>query len=292
MDLRLKDLMPNRLFKAETKSRIPRGELWISGTILEELGLELTQESIVTFSKEIDADLCFLSYTNTIQQLSVESRDMELNIQKAHDLGLVCGVTVDGPFERTVNEHGFIETMKLFFNQELLAEQLEQYTAVAAAELDAAEKAGADLLILCDDIAYNKGLYFSPSKFISNLLPLYQKLRNVVKETTMGFHSDGNVEPILDSMMDQGYSVFSLEPEAMDLITWSCTLPQNATLLSGIKAEWLMGTEAALRKNKKEILDYIASLNNGCGLVLASLCGLNNVQTLNNLKLLYRLLDS
>ena len=288
----MKDLMPNRLFKEKKKSRIPRGELWISGAILEELGLELTQKSIVTFSNEIDADICFFSYTSPIQQLPVESKEMELNIKKAHDLGLVCGVTVDGPFERTVKEHGFLETMKLFFNQESLDEQLEQYTAMAAAELAAAEKAGADLLILCDDIAYNKGLYFSPQKFMSNLLPLYQKLRNSVKETTMGFHSDGNVEPILDCMTDQGYSVFSLEPEAMDLITLSRTLPKNATLLSGIKAEWLMGTEDTFFKNKKDILDYIASFNNGCGLVLASLCGLSNVQNLNNLKLLYGLLNS
>ncbi|WP_027364519.1 uroporphyrinogen decarboxylase family protein [Desulfotruncus alcoholivorax] len=287
----MKDLLHNRLFKEKKKSRVPRGELWISGTILEELGLERTQKSIVVLSSEIDADICFLSYTGPVQQLPVESKEMEFNIKKAHDLELLCGVTVDGPFERIVKEHGFLETMKLFYNEKTLNIQLEKHTAVAAAELAAAEKAGADLLILCDDIAYTRGLYFSPHKFKSNILPLYQRLRNLVKETAMGFHSDGNVESILDFMIDQGYSVFSLEPEAMDLITLSRALPENITLLSGIKAEWLMGTDDIIYKNQKEILNYVENLSDGCSLILSSLCGLSNVPSLNNLKLLYDMLS-
>ena len=287
----MKDLLRNRLFREKKKPGIPRGELWISGTILEVLGLEQTQNSIVALSSDINADICFFSYTSQVQQLSVESGEMAFNVSRAHDLGLVCGVTVDGPFERTVKEYGFMETMKLFYNEKLLNKQFEKYTAVAAAELAAAEKAGADLLILCDDIAYTRDLYFSPQKFKSNLVPLYQRLRDLVKETTIGFHSDGNVESIMDDMMDLGYSVFPLEPEAMDLVTLSRTLPENITLMSGIKSEWLMNPSDNIHKNKKEILNYVEDLSKGCGLILSSLCGLNNVSSLNNLKLLYSMLS-
>lgn len=279
------------LLKEKKISRVLRGELWISGTVLDELGLERKQDSIVTISREIDANLCFLSYTNPIQQLSVGSKEMEINIKKAHALELFCGVTVDGPFERTVKEHGFEETMKLFFNEKHLNSQLEKHTAVTAFELAAAEKAGADLLILCDDIAYTQGLYFSPQKFKSNILPLYKKLRNLVKETAMGFHSDGNVESILNLLLDHEYTMFSLEPEAMDLVTLSRVLPSNIALMSGIKSDWLMNSGFNLHQNKKEILFYIEELSKGCGLILSSLCGLSNTASLNQLKLLYRLLN-
>lgn len=283
--------LKERLFK-KNKSGVPHGELWISGTVLKELGLEQTQESIIALSAGIGAELCFLSYTSPVQSISIESEEMKCNIKKAHDLGLVCGVAVDGPFQRTVKEHGFIETMRWFYQEEHLEKHFDIYTALAAAELAAAEEAGADLLILCDDIAYNKGLYFSPQQFTRKVLPLYQRLRNSVKKITMGFHSDGNVEPVLHSMLEQGYSVFSLEPEAMDLNVLCRTLSENTILLSGIKSEWLMGADNPVKRLRKEIISNIYELRSSCNLILASLCGLCDVNGLNNLKELYKLLES
>ena len=279
--------MDGLLYLKEQRTGLPRGELWYSGAVLAELGLAPAQESIVTLSYEIGADLCCLSYTNPVQQLAIESPQMELAINKAHALQLLCGVAVDGPFERTVKAQGFAETMKLFYQEDRLAGLLNQHAEAAAAELAAAEKAGADWLILCDDIAYSRGLYFSPAKFQSNLGPLYQKLRHAAKKTVMGFHSDGNVAAILNLLIDQGYSFFSLEPEAMDLVVLSRALPEQITLLSGIKAQWLMQPNYNFAENKQEILDYIASLSTGCNLIIASLCGIANMAGLNNLKQLY-----
>ncbi|SHJ81447.1 uroporphyrinogen decarboxylase family protein [Desulfofundulus thermosubterraneus] len=271
------------------KRKIPRGELWISGEILRELGLEQTQESLITLSINIGADICFFSYTSPVQSLPVNSGEMRLLIKKAHALGLVCGVTVDGPFERTVREHDFIEVIKWFYNPDRLEEHLEKNTALAADELMAADNAGADLLILCDDIAYKRGLYFSPEQFKSILLPLYRRLKNSIKGgKPMGFHSDGNIESIISFLVEEGYSVFSLEPEAMHLVELCRRLPENVIILSGIKAGWLMGPD--LDDNQEaEMLQYINDLKNSCKLILSSSCGLPDIRSLERLKKIYRL---
>ncbi|NHM27267.1 hypothetical protein G7K71_09770 [Desulfofundulus sp. TPOSR] len=271
------------------KRKIPRGELWISGEILRELGLEQTQESLITLSTSIGADICFFSYTSPVQSLPVNSGEMSLLIKKAHALGLVCGVAVDGPFERTVREHGFMEVIKWFYNPDRLEEQLKKNTALAATELEAADNAGADLLLLCDDIAYTQGLYFSPEQFRSILLPLYRRLRNTISgDKLMGFHSDGNIESIIISLIQEGYSAYSLEPEAMHLVELCRRLPENVIILSGIKAGWLMGPDPD-DNEEAEMLQYINDLKNSCKLILASSCGLPDIRSLERLKKIYRL---
>ncbi|MCL6638478.1 MAG: hypothetical protein K6T80_02190 [Firmicutes bacterium] len=268
---------------------IPRGELWISGAVLRELGLPLKQESFIALSAGIGADLCFFSYTGPVQNIPAGSAEMERNIKKAHDRGLLCGVTVDGPFQRAVKEHGFIEIMRGFYDGARLEKYIAAGTAPAAAELQAAEKAGADLLILCDDIAYSRGLYFSPRQFAAKILPFYHQLRDSVKETTLGFHSDGKVEPVLDSLLAAGFSVFSLEPEAMNLIDLARAFPAGTILLSGIKSEWLLGAFSPADLPGEEIIRYVDDLKSNCNLILASLCGLTDVNGLNRLKELYKL---
>lgn len=274
------------------KNRIPRGELWISGEIFKGLALEIKQESLITLNKILDADMCFFSYSSPLQNIPAGSGEMSLLIEKARASGLICGVTVDGPFERLVRDYGFMEVIKWFHRPGRLVELLKKNAALAAAELRAADNAGADFLILCDDIAYNRGLYFSPDHFRSLLLPLYRELRNYIRNhKPVGFHSDGNIESVIDDLIDGGFSIFSLEPEAMDLGKICRRLPGDAFILSGIKAAWLMEPDPNNSKDR-EIVAYISDLKQGCRLILASACGLYDLQSLERLKRIYRLVES
>lgn len=282
--------MSQNLFKNITPAR---GELWISGELLLELGFEKKQESLINLSLNIGADICFFSYTSPIEPLSVVSDNMSLLVQKAHSLNLSCGVAVDGPFERTVGEYGFIEVMKWFYETEQLKKELEKNAAIAAEELRAAEEAGADMFILCDDIAYARGLYFSPEHYKSLLLPYYQSLRKILKPfKPVGFHSDGNIQPVIGTLIDSGYSVFSLEPEAVPLMELIPALPSNVVILSGIKAGWLMGP-GTIDDSLPEINEFIYNIKHryGRNFIMASSCGVSDMQSLERLKVIYGLLD-
>ncbi|GBF32362.1 uroporphyrinogen-III [Desulfocucumis palustris] len=273
------------------KNKIPRGELWISAETLEVLGLGQSQDSLIDFSINIGADICFFSFTSPIQNLPVDSEKMGRIVGKAHEFNLACGVTVDGPFERAVREHGFIEVIKWFKKVDLLKEHLEKESQLAAREMEEAAKAGADLLILCDDIAYNKGLYFSPVQFVNILIPFYREIISAVKNgRVMGFHSDGNVWPVITPLLEEGFSVFSLEPEAVDLHELSLRLPEDVIILSGIKSGWLMGPGPE-DADPPEVEQYIDNIKRNCKLILASSCGLTGYKSLERLKRIYRLAD-
>lgn len=164
---------------------------------------------------------------------------------------------------------------------------------IAVEELHAAEKAGADMFILCDDIAYTKGLYFSPEQFKNILLPYYRNLKKSIKgDKPIGFHSDGNIQPIIGTLIDSGYSYFSIEPEALPLDELLTGLPEHVSVLSGIKAEWLMGPDS-IDSKIHEIIQFIQNIKNHYGrkIILGSSCGIADIQSLERLKVIYGILD-
>lgn len=267
-----------------------RGELWVAGDVLRELGLTQRQYSLIDLAVRAGWDICFFSYSSPIQQVEKTSGEMEDMIKLGHACGLACGVTVDGPFERLVGKLGFMEVMSLFQDEAALRDALQQETLLAAEELAAAERAGADLLVLCDDIAYNRGLYFSPVDYKNLILPLYRQLKGTVGgDTPLGFHSDGNIESIIAGLYKEGYTFFSVEPEAMDLIGLSASLPREIVFISGIKADWLMDPDIE-EKETDSIKEYIYSLVSGRKVILSSACGIARLSNLDRLKRIYRLI--
>ncbi len=280
----------NRLLKT-TKRKIPRGELWIAGEVLREIGLSPKQESLIALGADLDADICFFSYTSPLESLPVQGGAMERLVQKARAAGLLCGVTVDGPFERAVARHGFMEVLYWFAQPDCLPERFEKTAEQAAAELTSAARAGADLLLLCDDIAYNAGPYFSPAQFQSALLPLYRQLKESLPAgRPVGFHSDGKVTAILPLLVAEGFTVFNLEPEAMPPAELDQKLPEGTILLGGIQAAWLMGP-GAVDEQAADIRKYIAGLSHSRPLILASACGISSADQLERLRQIYQLAD-
>ena len=274
----------------EKESGLWRGELWIAEEVLKGLGLARSQHSLIDLAAGLEADICFFSYSSPIRAVAVDSGEMAELIEKGHGLGLACGVAVDGPFERLVGQMGFMEVMGLFANGNALKEALQKNVLAAEKELAAAAGAGADLLVLCDDIAYNRGLYFSPGHYNAFILPLYRRLRGAVSAgAPLGFHSDGNIESIMAGFYNEGYSLFSVEPEAMNLIDLSSRLPGDVVIIAGIKADWLVGPDFGQRETG-EIKDYISTLARGRRIILSSACGIPHLPALERLKGIYRLL--
>jgi uroporphyrinogen decarboxylase len=112
-------------------------------------------------------------------------------------------------------------SVDLHENPDALHVQAEQMCTDALARVDRLIDAGAEMISLVDDVAYNSGPFCSPTAFDEFVTPY---LHRVVQRVRDGgahciLHSDGNLMPILDSLLaTEPTALHSIDPMAgMDI---------------------------------------------------------------------------
>jgi len=132
---------------------------------------------------------------------------------------------------------------------------------------------GADVLCTGDDYAHRTAPLMSPEHFREFLLPYLQEAVNVAKEKGIPFlkHTDGNLWPILDDIVDTGIDcLVPLEPiAAMDMARVKAAYGHRIALAGNVDCGQLLpfGTRAEVVEAVKETIAKGAG--NG-GFVLAS----------------------
>lgn len=225
-----------------------RGEIWVEPHVLESIGLSNDAEGIAQFAARIKADFCFFSCSGS-QPVKNSAPDMKKAVEAARTLSLACGAVIDGPWQRlTYHNDLMLLLQKIISNPLELQELLSVQVELANTEMTAWAEAGVDLILVADDIAYNNGLYFSPTHFEQFLKPCYEKLFNLFKSEVVlpvGFHCDGNINSLIPELIDLGFVYFNLEPEAVNLEDILGNYGRRMFVMSGIKADWLYGENAA-----------------------------------------------
>lgn len=275
----------------EGKPQLLKGELWINPEILQSLGLKKRQLSLIKAAVALKADFCFFSFKSPIEDISTNSRYMHQLGEEARRNNLGFGITIDGPFERVVNEYGFMDAMPIIRDTEKFKNALKEHVKNIRAELRQACEVASDLIIICDDVAYNRGLYISPKIFEHLIIPVYQELIGQVKDKfCLGFHSDGDIEAILPSLIRTGFRIFSLEAEAMDLVRLKKEILSKYIIMSGLKAKWLFD-DGWLLSEKEQLLSFVKGLYGENGLILSSTCGLYHESNIRKIKQIYELVN-
>ena len=142
----------------------------------------------------------------------------------------------------------------------------EHYAELACRLIDA----GADGILIGDDVAYNTGTYISPDKMREIVFPA---LKNEVKlirvyspDTPIFFHSDGDLRNIMDDIIDCGYdAIQSLQPTAnMDIAWLKEKYGDKICLMGNIDINTILpfGTEEEVRRTVRETME-IGSRNSG-----------------------------
>ena len=154
------------------------------------------------------------------------------------------------------------------------AHQLAQMVTEYNLELcQAAVQAGVDVLIVEDDIAGNEGTLISPKYFHEFVAPYNQRVLDYAHQHGLKVvrHSDGNLWPILDSLVDMGYDGLNpLEPQAgMELGRVKAHCGDRICLLGNIDCGELLcsGTEAEV---EGAVIQAIQDAATGGGYVLCS----------------------
>ncbi len=276
----------NSLIAVPSSPVMLRGEIWIVPEVLAAAGLSKSPEGLVELASFLGADLCFFHWEE-----SLTSFDLKERVKLAHEVGLGCGLTVDGPFERLVQKKDLLLMLKVLAKSPVsFRDRLSEEMGKVADNFRQVEELGADLIILCEDLAYRSGLYCSPEIFREILLPFYGELIGQVPSVrpALGWHSDGNVSAILPDLVNCGFRFFSLESECLDLLSFKHSYGSRVSLIGGIRADWL-ALENLDQQMQQECLNEIEVLFSEGGLILASSCGLFHLNSLHMVREIYRL---
>lgn len=145
------------------------------------------------------------------------------------------------------------------FCNELFDKVAQHFTDMALMTLKRGDLWDTGLFVF-DDIASTYTTMFSPAVFEKYFLPRYQKMIRILKAAGCShvfFHSDGNILPLMDLLLDAGFEGFNpLEPRSgLDLIQLKKRYGSRAVYFGGI-----CNTEILQRGDKNEIERHVKPL--------------------------------
>jgi uroporphyrinogen decarboxylase len=275
---------------AEPSSRLAvRGELFVTSKVLAGVGFDQTPTGMVDFFSSINADICFYNWTD-----SSNASDFHEMTELCHKAGLGLGLTIDGPFERLAQTGDLFSLLQdIGTNASALGNRIADKVEEFEKDLKEIATFQQGPMVICEDIAYDQGLYFSPAIFRESLLPVYQRVMTdpLLDGALWGWHSDGNLSAILPDLVKLGIRFFSLETECVDLLKFKRNYRDQVTLIAGLPTAWLV-EEDWEDEERLPWTEEIGPLVNEGGLILSSTCGIYDAHSLQQLKKIYRELET
>jgi uroporphyrinogen decarboxylase len=176
----------------------------------------------------------------------------EIGWWKANTSLFVFGL-VGGPFGHALDTWGFEEAM-----QRLVRLPGDGRGVLAGGALNARGQArlvlhaGADGVILGDDIAHNAGLYVAPRLlrdlgYFGGLASIAAEASSRNPRAPIFFHSDGNIRPVLPDLVAAGFDgLHGLEPAAgLDMARVREDAGQGVCLWGNVDLDWLSRPHSA-----------------------------------------------
>ena len=149
--------------------------------------------------------------------------------------------TVEGVFGRVACKLGWMETLRMSAAAPgALAARLDTALHAALVEVRAGLAAGADALLVADDLATPTGPLLSPDYALDALLPCYHRLVLEATEDSLPalFHSDGDIRTLIPALRRAGFSgvhLAGLDPLAFSANA-SAARAVGLVVLGGISA--------------------------------------------------------
>lgn len=114
-------------------------------------------------------------------------------------------------------------------------------------------------IMVADDMASNIGPMFSPSMFEEFILPQYERMVKEFKKAgakKVIFHSDGNITPFLEYLIEAGIDAINpLEPRAMDIVKTRELLKGRMAIIGGICNTMILpsGDREKIKEHMKQL---------------------------------------
>ena len=179
-----------------------------------------------------------------------------------------------GPFKLSWSLRGAMEHLLTdYYIQPKLAHELARITTDYYKELHSmAIDAGADVIALEGDLAHNTNSLMSPDHYAEFLAPYHTELvENVHKKGAKIFkHSDGDLWPILDMLLDCGFDgIHPIQPQCMDIGEVKRHMTGKACVLGNIDCMYIL-CEASTDEVEQNVRETIEAAAPGGGYIISS----------------------
>ena len=276
---------------------IPRAELWLGSEIFKEYGLTDDIEGHLRVRKMFGMDIFFMpvSDRDTTAQFQSYRYFSSKELKKALEISKIpVGVIIDGPFQRLTENKGLMNVFSEWIKKRNSIEKEFQQEANLSMSLviDVLEH-NPSILVIADDIAYEKGIYMSYEDMERLFKPFYSQAVKLIHAAGAYalYHSCGNLTKIIPNIISYGFDgLAACQGSSMDMPAIKKEYGNRLTFLTGIDGE-LFQMELIDEKTEKHFLNYIQGLTYEGGVILCSSCGLYSKAFLRAISDLYRITE-
>jgi uroporphyrinogen decarboxylase len=266
-----------RVFKTlrgEPLDRIARGEFFIADEFARAFSVGSDTDAQEQVIAQLDLDLVSIPFSagwGTSVQPD-EDRALEA-LTRWRERDRFVFALMDGPFSAAVKATGFDALMRYTHSLPRVARRAFQHGANdVCAVARAVRDAGADGVILGEDIAYNRGTFFAPEALGAQYFhTLHDAARDIhALGLVVFFHSDGNLSPVLDDLaMCELDGIQGLEPEAgMSIQRVRERVGNRLTLWGNLGFDFL-----SVDRTDTEIEEMVKAVTTNSGKLIFGSCG-------------------
>lgn len=200
--------------------------------------------------------------------------------------GLFVFWVVDGSFQKATAQQGTLQLLAdMAASPDAVGRKLQQHASRVMADLARGVSAGAQGVIIADDIAYRQNTYMSPDFVRQHLLPVWQTQAAAARElgVPVFFHSDGNLNAVLPIIAEAGFDgLQGIEPAAgMNLGAVRARYGKTLCLMGNIDPALLSEQGSRIEAQpgharlRRAVLDLTASAGGDGGLIFGTSSGLH-----------------
>ena len=144
---------------------------------------------------------------------------------------------------------------------EVIHAAAEEMCVQALSKIDRLVEAGADFVYMPNDVAFNAGPFVSPTHFAEFVAPYWKRQVDRVHEwgAIAFIHTDGQIMPILDSLIGLGADVLqSIDPMAgVDIAMVKEITTGNLALMGNVQCSLLQdGPDEAIERSARYCLEH------------------------------------
>lgn len=154
-------------------------------------------------------------------------------------------------------------------NPKLIHKIHEKFSAWAIQTIAHLNDSLFDFLWIMDDLAWNKGPFMSPKVFREFFLPHMKEVAKTIKKPWV-FHSDGNISPILDDLMElEMDALHPIQPDVMDIGEIKKKYGDRLCIIGNIDLHYTL-TRGSPEEVDSEVKERILTAGPGGGYIISS----------------------